>query len=326
MPTAAEITGLHAIIPTPAMSDAGRIDAVDTVDLDATTDLVEKLLADGADGLIALGTTGECATLSARDYRTFAGHLLEVVGGRVPTFVGATALGGHEVAERLRFLRERGATGTLLGLPMWQPVSTAMALDFYGQLSDSFPELAVMVYANSRAFRYDFPLEFWSALVDRAPTVCAAKYSRPKDLVALLEATRGRVAVIPNESTAATFHTTAPDTTRAMWATAAAMGPAPVVALMQAIEKRDSTAVADISAEIAWANEPVRPVFSDPAIFASYNLQLEKARINAAGYAACGPCRPPYAELPDEYAAMARECGKRWESLHARFATERQLS
>lgn len=326
MLTAQEVTGLYAIIPTPATPDANRIEAKNTVDLEATTALVEDLISDGASGLIALGTTGECATLSSSDYRTFAAHLLETVDGRVPTFVGASALGSHEVADRLAFLGERGATGTLLGTPMWQPVSTSMALSFYRQVSEAFPDLSVMVYANSRAFRYSFPPEFWEAVVREAPTVMSAKYSRPKDLRALLASTKGQVAVIPNESTAATFYDIAPDTTTALWATAAAMGPAPTLALMEAIDARDDAAVAAITADIAWANEPVREVFGNPELFAVYNIQMEKHRINAAGYGACGPCRPPYDDLPDQYASLARECGARWSTLHARYDNERRTT
>jgi hypothetical protein len=41
----------------------------------------------------------------------------------------------------MRFIRERKADGTLLGLPMWQPVSTDMAVEFYRQMSEAFPDI-----------------------------------------------------------------------------------------------------------------------------------------------------------------------------------------
>lgn len=322
MLAANDIAGLYAIIPTPAKAGADRLDAIDTVDLQETGKLVESLIRDGASGLIALGTTGECATLSTADYRVFVAHVLEVVNRRIPTFIGTSALGGHDVAARMRFLRENRADGTLLGLPMWQPVRTDMAVDFYRQVSAVFPDIAVMVYANARAFRYNFPVEFWQAIADQAPTVVAAKYSRPKNLPELLAVTGGRINFVPNEMTAATFFATSPDTTTACWATAAGMGPAPAIALMQAIHDKDSASVERIAKDLAWANETVKPIFGDPDIFASYNLQVEKARINAAGYCRCGPCRPPYNHIPEEYAAAAAECGRRWMSLHQRYQAD----
>lgn len=317
---AKEIKGLYAILPTPARENGARLDGVDTVDLAETERVVNRLIADGADGIIALGTTGECATLSGEDYEKFVGTLLEVVGKRVPTFVGASALGGHEVAKRMRFIERCGADGTLMGLPMWQPMTVDAAVNFYHDLSESFPRTAVMVYANERAFRFPFPDAFWSAVVDVAPTVVAAKYSRPKDLRHLLDITKGRVNVVPNEMTLPSFYKDAPDTTTACWATAASMGPAPVIALMNAVFARDGAEMDSLSAAIAWANEPVAPIISNRELFAFYNIQVEKLRINAAGYCKAGPVRPPYADVPEDIRAASVECGQRWAALCGRLA------
>ena len=156
-----DLRGMYAIIPTPAKPGAERLDATDTVDLAETARLVEHLLRDGTTGLIALGTTGECATLAQADYEAFVDCVLTTVNKRVPTFIGTTALGGQEAVRRIRFVRERGADGTLLGLPMWQPCTTEMAVKYYAEMSALFPDLAIMVYANARAFRFNFSAEFW---------------------------------------------------------------------------------------------------------------------------------------------------------------------
>jgi trans-o-hydroxybenzylidenepyruvate hydratase-aldolase len=109
-----DLQGALAIMPTPAKEGADHLDAANTVDLDETARLVESLVRDGATGIMALGTMGECATVSQSDYEAFVDCLLKTVCGRIPTFVGTTALGGHEVARRIRFVKERGATGTML--------------------------------------------------------------------------------------------------------------------------------------------------------------------------------------------------------------------
>jgi hypothetical protein len=98
------------------------------------------------------------------------------VRGRIPTFVGATALGGHEIARRIRFVKERGATGTLLGIPMWQPATLDMAVQFYASVAETFPDFPIMVYANPRAFRIAFGVDFWKPIVDKAPTVMSASF------------------------------------------------------------------------------------------------------------------------------------------------------
>ncbi|MDF0546388.1 dihydrodipicolinate synthase family protein [Sphingobium sp. H39-3-25] len=315
MLTAQDIRGMYAIIATPAKKGAERLDAVDTVDTLATASLIQKLIRDGATGLIVLGTTGECATLDDGDYETFVSCVIETVGRRVPVFAGATAMGGHTIARRLRFLRDLKVEGTLLGLPMWQPLTTPMAVNFFRDVAELQPQLAVMIYANARAFRYTFPLEFWEQVSKAAPNVVAAKVSRAPELERMIAATEGHINFIPSEMVAHEFFRRSPDTTIACWATASGMNPAPAVALMNAIGQRDQAAIDRIVRAIGWANEPILPLVSNAELFASYNIQMEKTRINAAGYSECGPIRPPYLDFPEEHAEAARQCGRRWAQI-----------
>ena len=289
---------------------------MNTVDLNETARVVNALIKDGASGLITLGTTGECATLSQRDYEVFVTCVLETVNRRIPTIMGTTALGGHAVAERMKFIRDRGADGTLLGMPIWQPLTLKEAIDWYASMSEAFPELAIMVYANARAFRFDFAnLDFWEALSKRAPTVTSAKMSRPKDLVELIRRTGGRINFVPNESTVHNAYKLAPNSTTACWATAAAMGPKPAMAIMQAVKARDQSAIDEWARVIGWAGAPLDPLIKDPEIFAKFNIQIEKLRIGEAGYCKPGPMRPPYNDIPEEMAEASRECGRRWAQL-----------
>jgi dihydrodipicolinate synthase/N-acetylneuraminate lyase len=315
MMNAQDFRGLYAIIATPAKPGSDRLDAIDTVDLPETERLVNKLIDDGSSGLIVLGTTGECATLSEMDFRNFTGCVAETVKGRIPTFIGATALGGHEVARRLKHVTDLGVEGSLLGLPMWQPLTTQMAVHYYTQVAETFPDLAIMVYANVRAFRFSFPVEFWAEIAKSAPTVTSAKVSRATGLVEQIAATGGRINFMPSDMVVDQFLRLSPQTTTAAWATAAGMDPAPCVALMRAIAIGDGATTKDLVAAIAWANEPITPLVSNPELFASYNIQMEKTRINAAGYSSCGPTRPPYQDFPENHAADARTCAARWRQV-----------
>lgn len=315
MLSASELRGLYAIIPTPARAHANRFGAKNTVDLDETARLVESLIRDGVSGLITTGTTGECATLSNSDFRDFAACILETVKRRVPTFVGTTSLSAHEVAERMDFVREKGADGTLLGLPMWQPVTTGMAVEYYRGASEYRPDLAIMVYANARAFRYNFPLEFWAGVAAKANTVVAAKTSRPDELLRKIEVTKKRLNFMPIDMQVQDFYAISPDTTTACWATAAAMGPQPSLAIMNSVLCNDTAAIEKYAADIAWANAPIEMLIHKPEIFAQLNIQVEKIRIETAGYCRPGPVRAPYDEIPEADAEASRECGRRWAQL-----------
>lgn len=316
-----DLVGCYAIIPTPATPDADRWDAVNTVDLAETERVINALIADGVNGLIILGTTGECATLTPEEYRSFVDCVLSTVRKRVPTFVGTSALGTHEIVARTRFARQQGADGVLTGLPQWQPCTLDMAVELYRSLSEGFPDLAVMVYANSRAFRFPFAPDFWERVVAAAPTVMAAKFARPGALLAAQQAAKGKVHFLPHESAMLPFYELAPLTTKACWSTSASMGPEPALAVVRAILAGRIDDARAVAADLAWAGETVNPIIEQPDIFASFNIQIEKLRIEAAGYCKTGPIRPPYQVVPEEYAAAARECGVRWAALRKKYAT-----
>lgn len=319
MLTAQEFKGVYGILPTPAKAGADHWAATDTVDLDETARLTEKLIADGCSGLLALGTTGECATLTQAEFEAFTDCFLSTVNKRVPAFVGATTLGTHQTVQRMQFLRDRGADGTMLGLPMWQPCSEAQAVKYYASMSEAFPDMAIMVYANEQAFRFSFPASFWSAVAASAPTVTSAKVGSPVTYLERLEASNGKINFLPIDMLALAFAQQSPDTMTALWATAACMGPQPCLALMEAIESKDLDRAGQIAADLVWANETFIPDNSFDE-FNKYNLQLEKIRFNEAGYCNAGPIRPPYDVVPEEYSNNARECGRRWVELVKKYS------
>jgi hypothetical protein len=150
--------------------------------------------------------------------------------------------------------------------------------------------------------------------------VTSAKYSRAKGLKELIVATGGRINFVPNEMVVHEFYAVSPSTTTACWATASGMNPTPAVALMKAIASKNQEAINTMVAAIAWANEPILSMVENPELFAQYNIQMEKTRINASGYSSCGPVRPPYQDFPEEYAASARECGQRWARMCNAYA------
>ncbi|HUK39483.1 MAG TPA: dihydrodipicolinate synthase family protein [Candidatus Acidoferrales bacterium] len=318
MITAHDLRGALAIMPTPAKEGAERLDAVNTVDLDETGRLAESLVRDGATGIMALGTMGECATTSNSDYEAFVDCLLKTVRGRIPTFVGATALGGHEIARRIRFVKERGATGTLLGIPMWQPATLDMAVKFYADVAQAFPDFPIMVYANPRAFRFDFGVDFWAGVAQKAPTVMSAKFSSKGILKQSVAASKGKVNFVPPVGMAYEFAQISPETANTCWIPA--VGPQVALALMKALAAGDAQQAKAVADDIAWANEPHHAIVGSQEVFASYNIQLEKVLMGASGYCKPGPIRPPYNVMPEDMIKACREGGERYAKLREKYS------
>ncbi len=321
MLTAQELKGVVAVMATPAKPGAESVLATDTVDLDETARIADQMVKDGVGAMMALGTTGECATLSDEDYRAFVECFLSAVGDRVPTFVGTTALGTHKIAERIKFVKSVGATGTLLGIPMWQPATLDMAVRHYADISDAFPDFPVMIYANARAFRFNFGVDFWRGIGQKAPTVMSSKFNNASIYKECLEVTNGQVNFVPNEGVALRFAEASPETCTAFWAHA--MGMSAPVALMDAINARDWERAKQISADMHWAGEPVRPWVEDQEMFASFNIQVNKLRENVAGYTHPGPIRPPYHVLPEGFAEACDAAGKRHAEIEQKYVAMR---
>lgn len=68
------------------------------VDYDALTRLVEWQIDAGVDGLVAVGTTGESATLEVPEHVEVISHVVRIARGRVPVVAGA---GGNATSEAL---------------------------------------------------------------------------------------------------------------------------------------------------------------------------------------------------------------------------------
>ncbi|MEC9341099.1 MAG: dihydrodipicolinate synthase family protein [Pseudomonadota bacterium] len=318
MLTVNDMKGLYAITQTPSLGNVTDYDADNTVDLTALEALLNRLIDDKVQGIILFGTTGEMATLTPEEWRGAAACAAEVVNRRIPLFIGATAPGTRETVQRMRYAKDLAADGTMLGMPNWQPCTLPMALQHYADCSAAVPDFAIIAYENSNAFRFDYPIPFWVALTQQAPTVIAAKNGVDLMLNTLVRATAGKIRFLPHVGFAYAAARINPDHLQAVWATEAAMGPAPAQALTNAILKGDWERAAQIDAEVNWALQTFFPPggFGE---FAHYNIQLEKIRFDEAGYSRAGPIRPPYDHLPDTYVERARECGRRWAKLQKKY-------
>src|SRR5690606_30429165 len=106
------------------------------------------------------------------------------------------------------------------------------------------------------------------------------------------------------------------------WSSGGSCGPSVAVKL------RDEGRKAKISGDWAIAKkvaEDVRaaiaPMFPNGNIteFYKYNIAIEKARIDAAGWMKAGPCRPPYHKTPPEYLEGAYRAGLAWAKLREKY-------
>ena len=328
MLTKDEITGLAVMIPTPCKEGGGGWDATDSVDLDETARMIENYIQAGIGSIAACGTTGECAALLWEEKRAFVDTIVQVNRKRVPVFAGATGLGTKETIRQMRGLKDVGADGAFVGLPLWQTPTIENSVQFYADLSEAVPDMPIMVYANARFFKSVFPTHFWERVAKRAPTVILTKISyNHANLLEDLRVAGQKINFMPGEGSIYAVYKMARPRISAIWSSGlAGMGPEPMVALAKAILTDDEKRVDKI-----WEDIRSLPSGMPPGEFATgfaqYNAQINRHMANIAGYVKAGPTRVPYrlSDLPESWKRLSGPRAKAWTELRKKYVGVRGL-
>ena len=133
-----KLTGVLVALVTPTTRQR-------RVDEPAVGRLVEHVIGGGVHGLLALGSTGETASLDESARRTVLKAVLEAARGRVPVICGVAQ--SHLAAARgeVEAAQELGADAVLVAPPYYYPTDQAGVLAFYRELA-SAADLPVMLY------------------------------------------------------------------------------------------------------------------------------------------------------------------------------------
>ena len=118
------IQGSIVALVTP-MDDQG------TVDKDSLQKLVEYHIEQGTDALVAVGTTGESATLDEAEHCDVIKSVVKFVAGRIPVIAGTGANSTTEAIALTRSAKEAGADACLLVTPYYnKPTQEGLFLHY----------------------------------------------------------------------------------------------------------------------------------------------------------------------------------------------------
>jgi 4-hydroxy-tetrahydrodipicolinate synthase len=106
------IRGSLVALVTP-MTDDGAVDQV------ALERLVEWHIAEGTDAIVAVGTTGESATLDEEEHCHTIRRVVEIVNGRIPVIAGTGANSTSEAISLTKCAKAAGADACLLVTPYY---------------------------------------------------------------------------------------------------------------------------------------------------------------------------------------------------------------
>lgn len=130
--------GTATALVTPFTEDDG-------VDVSALERIVEYQIENGVDALVALGTTGEPATMSKREKELVLKTVVKKAKGTLPIIVGAGSNDTKAAIENCAFAQDNGADALLIVTPYYNKCTQEGLVGHFGKIAES-TGLPILLY------------------------------------------------------------------------------------------------------------------------------------------------------------------------------------
>lgn len=146
-----------------------------SINYEANARMLNQLIEDGIDGIIALGTIGENASLTAKEKREFLSQTVKTVAGRIPVISGCTENSATAAVEFVTDAGQIGVDGIML-LPAVVYRGTEREVLAHYQTVARATHLPIMIYNNPVSYGVDITLDMTAVLAEE-PNIVAIKES-----------------------------------------------------------------------------------------------------------------------------------------------------
>jgi 4-hydroxy-tetrahydrodipicolinate synthase len=123
----------------------------DAVDEGAFRDLVEWQIAEGTNGLVPVGTTGESPTLSHAEHKQVVEWCIDQAKGRVPVVAGAGSNSTREAIELAKHADEAGADAVLVVTPYYNKPTQEGLYQHFKAINDAIGIPIIMYNIPARS-------------------------------------------------------------------------------------------------------------------------------------------------------------------------------
>jgi 4-hydroxy-tetrahydrodipicolinate synthase len=117
------------------------------LDEQATAEHLDRLVREGAHGVVVGGTSGEFVALTERERERLIEVAVRTVNGRVPVIAGTGWFSTAQTVALTRFAAEAGADGAIVIVPYYQRPTLAEVVRHYEEVGARSP-IPVMIYNN----------------------------------------------------------------------------------------------------------------------------------------------------------------------------------
>ena len=120
-------------------------DETQTINYQATDQLIDHLIKNGVNGIFPLGSNGEFNVLTIKERNEFASHVINYVNHRVPVYVGTGACSSNEAVYLSRKAEELGADALSVITPYFFKLRDEDIYDYYKQIAESV-KIPIILY------------------------------------------------------------------------------------------------------------------------------------------------------------------------------------
>jgi 4-hydroxy-tetrahydrodipicolinate synthase len=128
-------------------------DDEDKVDEDGLRENVKSQIKGGIHGLVPVGTTGECATLSYEEHERVVEVTIDAAKGKVPVLAGTGSNSTTEAIMLTKHAKEAGADGALLVVPYYNKPTQRGLYEHYKKIAETVDIPQVIYNIPSRTGR-----------------------------------------------------------------------------------------------------------------------------------------------------------------------------
>lgn len=165
-----QLRGAFTALVTPFTADGKN------VDFETLGKNVEYQIQKGIDGLVPVGTTGECPTLSHDEHDKVIEHVIKVAAGRVPVIAGTGSNATDEAVRLTARAKESGATAALIVNPYYNKPNQKGLFEHFKAIAEVGLPIVL----------YNIP---GRTGITMSPATVAALYKEVPSIVAIKEAT-----------------------------------------------------------------------------------------------------------------------------------------
>jgi len=172
-------------------------DAGGRVDMDCFRRLVAFQAANGTDGLLFMGSTGESPSLTMEERRSIIAEMTAYCRGKIRAFHGVTCSTTGETVGLARYAEEQGADGVMMVVPPYLAPPQGAIFEYFKAVCDAV-SIAVALYNNPARVVVNISPATIIKLARECPNLVADKEAVPnvQQLASVMDGTDGNVRLL----------------------------------------------------------------------------------------------------------------------------------